>query len=63
MSNLKTKTDMNLEVGVILILFTGIISKEFRYPLYVENGVKLQGYMWKPKEEVRTKALVFISHG
>ena len=54
---------MNLKVEVILILVTGIISKEVRYPLHLENGVKLQGYMWKPKEEVRTKALVFISHG
>ena len=52
-----------LEVGVVLLLLTGIISEEVRYPLELGNGLQLQGYMWKPAEESSARALVFISHG
>ena len=54
---------MILEVGLLVILLTGIISEEVRYPLHLQNGLTLQGYMWKPREEHSTRALVFISHG
>ena len=45
-------------------LVAGLVSGvclELRYPLHLETGVTLQGYMWRPKDDIR--ALVFISHG
>lgn len=61
--NQSGKKVMTLEVAVVLFLVAGIISEEVRYPLHLENGLRLQGYMWKPTEEHSTRAVVFISHG
>ena len=46
-----------------LYLVSRVTSEEVRYPIRLDNGLRLQGYMWKPKQESNIRALVFINHG
>ena len=60
------KSECYHSVDMLMLLVAGLISGvclEFRYPLQLDDGVRLQGYMWKPRQENSIRALVFISHG
>ena len=54
---------MLLLVVVVAVFVLGVTGEEVRYPLHLQNGLTLAGYMWKPKQDNKVRALVFISHG
>ena len=59
----KTTVEMLVLLVLNLYLFCRVSSEEVRYSIRLDNGLRLQGYMWKPKQETSIRALVFISHG